>query len=441
MSKVNINRGILGKVVTKTNRFMELEGVRGLAAVAVVFFHYLYAFYPSLITGNMSTAHTRFEDNIHGTPIALLYGGTFAVVIFFVLSGFVLSIAYFQTKNENIIKKMATNRYLRLMLPALASVMIAYILLSLGFASIPEQVGDATGSRTWLSSWMLDPTSFLSALKNGTIDIFVNGYSMYNNVLWTMHVEFLGSFLVFGLLIFFGKSRDRWLAYLLLAALTFNTWFLPFVIGVIIADAHTLGLLEKLKRWYIVLPMIMTAILLGAFPHRKVDGTIYEVLTKLNLEKFFGVENIDYKVFYLTIAATLLVLAVLLSRRITKFLQWPRVSVLGKYTFSLYLMHLIVLYVFSCSLFLILRESLGYNTTVMIVVAASLPVLIVATVLFERCIDAPSIQFAKYVGAVYRGEKKINTAEVKDKFRLKAGIWFEKYLGIPAKQELNRKPD
>lgn len=144
---------------------------------------------------------------------------------------------------------------------------------------------------------------------------------------------------------------------------------------------------------------------------------------------------------YLTIVATMLVLVVLLSRRLTAWLSRPKISALGKYTFSLYLVHLLVLYTVACSLFLVLHESLGYNKTVFVVMLLSIPVLWATTKLFERYIDAPSIRLAKWVGAVYRGEQafdmKGRVAHAKDKVR----PWAEKYVGLSGRPELNREAD
>lgn len=386
-----------------TQRFMELEGVRGIAAVAVVISHFVLAFYPGLITGNGAVAHTRFEDNIHGTPLALLYAGTFAVAIFFVLSGFVLSIGFFQTKDTKIVKKMAASRYLRLMIPALASVLLAYFLMSLGFARIPEMVGVVAGSTGWIDSWSFD-TSFLAAVKSGAIDIFVQTGSGFNNVLWTMHTEFIGSFLIFIFLLLFAQSKYRWVIYIGLIVLTFNTWFMPFMLGLILADAYAHGKLENLKRIWIILPLLAGGLLLGSIPHGEIKGTAYEFLIKFDLSAITGVSKVSMEMFYLSIGATMLILAVLLSARLRQWLGHQRVAILGKYTFSLYLTHLMVLYVIACPLFLALHETLGYNKTVLLVMLLCIPLLWIVARMFERYVDAPAIRLAKYAGAVYTGD-------------------------------------
>jgi len=159
-------------------------------------------------------AHTRFESLVHGTPLALLYAGTFAVAIFFVLSGFVLSIGFFQTGDVKIVKKLALSRYLRLMIPALVSVILAFLLMSIGFSRIPEAAGQITGSASWLSSWSFD-TNLFAAIKNGAVDIFVHAGSAFNNVLWTMFTEFIGSFMVFAFFWFLAVPWYRRIHYIL----------------------------------------------------------------------------------------------------------------------------------------------------------------------------------------------------------------------------------
>ncbi|MGZ3217346.1 acyltransferase family protein [Paracoccus sp. T5] len=69
---------------SQTARIAPFDGLRGVAAVIVVMFHYLCMLHPSWapISGEVKLlAHT---------PVNILWNGRLAVSVFFVLSGFVM---------------------------------------------------------------------------------------------------------------------------------------------------------------------------------------------------------------------------------------------------------------------------------------------------------------------------------------------------------------
>ena len=105
-----------------SQRFQELDGLRGVAALIVVVFHVMSAFVPAWVP-DQSEAVPWWADS----PLAVLYNGTFAVPVFFVLSGFVLAQASLLPR-KHLWLDLAL-RYLRLALPATASVLLACGLL------------------------------------------------------------------------------------------------------------------------------------------------------------------------------------------------------------------------------------------------------------------------------------------------------------------------
>ncbi|HEY0965733.1 MAG TPA: acyltransferase [Candidatus Saccharimonadales bacterium] len=400
----------------KAKRFMELEGLRGLAALVVVLHHVVYMFYTPLNTGKMGVDHNPFpfEQHIYGTPLALVYAGTLAVAIFFVLSGFVLSIGYFQTKNKAIIRKLAASRYLRLMLPALASVLIAYVVMASGLNGVLANAAATIGGGSGYANALQFDASFLDALKNGAIEIFVSDRHPYNTVLWTMFIEFWGSFMVFGFLLLFAKLKYRWLAYLAFSVLTFNTWFLPFIIGMVIADLYANGWFKKVKHQKYIVPALLTgAVVFGSFPNQRIKGTVYE---NLNIIQTL-LPDIHRKMFFVTLAATLLLVAVLMSKPLASWLK--RVSWLGKYTYSLYLTHKFVLFVFASFIFLTFLP-MGYNKAVFFAVTLSIPVFILVTYLFEKYIDAPSIRLASKFARLFSRENMLSLQERWVELRMRA---------------------
>jgi len=109
-----------------------LDGLRGLAALVVVFHHFILAFYPALFLGRNAATHLKdgTEAFISGSAMNIFYGGNFMVAIFFVLSGFVLSHKFFLKKDYEILTQGAVKRYIRLVIPVALSIFIAFFLLN-----------------------------------------------------------------------------------------------------------------------------------------------------------------------------------------------------------------------------------------------------------------------------------------------------------------------
>ena len=221
----------------KTKRIASLEGLRGLAAVSVVLYHFLILFFPAMYYGSSSQQHVWYEDNLHGMPFMGLVSGDFAVATFFVLSGFVLTVGFFRSKEDRSIKSLAARRYLRLMLPALASVLLAWVLIVLGL-SYNQQAFSITQSSALNLTWETN-TNIFKALYEGAVGVFIHdGPHPFNSVLWTMKYEFIGSFMVFMVAYIFGTSKNRAFVYAALLLALVNTWYLGFIVGMVLADLY-----------------------------------------------------------------------------------------------------------------------------------------------------------------------------------------------------------
>ncbi len=368
----------------------------------VVVYHFVALFFPAMRRGDMTLAHTRYEEHVYGTPFTLIFSGGLGVAIFFVLSGFVLSIGFFKTRNESIVIKLATGRYFRLMIPALASVILAWIIIQFGAHDLTNAAGQLANSNELSNKWKDNP-SFFEVLKAGMYDIFVDYKAeshVINHPLWTMHVEFVGSFIVFGFLMLFAKSSYRWICYIALTLAFVDTWYLAFLVGTAIADAYNLGWFEQLKRWYVTIPVFALALIFAMYPRTNPDETVYRYL---DLSTF----GIPERVLYLTVSAALLMLVVLLSSWVGRFLRLGFMVRLGHLTFSLYLTHVFVIYTVASAVVLWLHETLDYGWAVGVAALICVPVFWLVAYLFERFIDAPAIKFAKYTGSIFRGERKI----------------------------------
>ncbi|MFZ2835300.1 MAG: acyltransferase family protein, partial [Candidatus Moraniibacteriota bacterium] len=190
-----------------------LDGLRGLAAFVVVFHHFILAFYPALFSGPDNVTHMASGKEIFlsGSVLNLFYNGNFAVCVFFVLSGYVLSHKFFVFKDNEIITASAVKRYLRLAIPVAFSVFCAYILMKFSLF-YNQQAAEASGSG-WLGGFWDFKPDFIDSLNQTFIGTFFSNVFEYNMTLWTIAFEFFGAFLVFGFLALFGKMKNRHWAY------------------------------------------------------------------------------------------------------------------------------------------------------------------------------------------------------------------------------------
>ena len=120
-----------------------LEGIRGIAALIVVVWHYVLYFYPPLAnTGEMSFkeffSYTNNEQMlmlVAETPLCLFFHGQASVRLFFVLSAFVLTYKFFKTKNYEYLSAGAIKRYFRLLGPVVFSLFITLIFIKLSLVA------------------------------------------------------------------------------------------------------------------------------------------------------------------------------------------------------------------------------------------------------------------------------------------------------------------
>jgi peptidoglycan/LPS O-acetylase OafA/YrhL len=211
-------------VEDKATRFPFLDGLRGWAAIVVLLHHIFIDGLP---------ANAVMADRTLWAKVFFL-NGTLAVCVFFVISGFSLSIRYLETGNGRALGRIAAGRYLRLMIPIFAICAITHGLLLLGM--IPPAAQRPPPLDLFLTfKPTIEPLLSFSLLK---VFVAYSSAETYDPPLWTMTYEFFGSFMVFAIVAYLRPSRRRTLAlgisFLVLAAL--QSYFALFVAGVLMAD-------------------------------------------------------------------------------------------------------------------------------------------------------------------------------------------------------------
>lgn len=290
--------------------------------------------------------------------------------IFFILSGFVLSYKFFYTLDCRVLILGAIKRYFRLLLPVLFSIMLMCYLMKknlvFSYAVYPLTASD------WLQGHLDFEPSFVDALYQGFVSCFFSFESNYNSALWTMSWEFYGSIIVFVLAFLIGKFHCWGILLAIVAGVMLNkTYFPGFILGTLLSYVYVkykpLNMLND-SRWKNLL--LLLALMMLSYDRSKnclfVGGAllIYILLYSENMQTLFS----------------------------NPFFVW-----LGKISFSMYTIHMVILCTLSSFLYLQLPEDMAFNLKFILTFVMSMPVILVAAYIICIVLDERSIRLSNAV--------------------------------------------
>ncbi len=381
----------------KSHRFPELDSLRGLAAAAVVLHHYL------LVYGMKHWYHL-----LMATPLRILFAGQEAVVLFFVLSGFVLSIPQ-SRPNHASYKGYLLKRFCRIYLPFMAAFCVA--LLFDAHYHRPAVTDNPWLNQTWSMRPNLKPV--LKAMLTSNVHA-----QEYNTAFWSVLYEIRVSILF--PMLYLVATRVPFRAMLLLTMISSVSIqmfpvYLPFEImpTLLIATYFVYGILlfqnlTTVKDWWhrrttreqnalllCCLMLVMfgwkTAELESAtLQHPRalaagVSGSGMNYLSQMRT----SAEN-AIMMSLAVIGAAGAIISSLFAIRFNRVLQRPALMRLGALSYSTYLIHGTVL-------FFLLRANNGRVPFVYL-----LPVYLLLTYLsselFHWLVDQPSLRLGRKVG-------------------------------------------
>lgn len=369
-------------------RSIELDSLRGVAALIVLLYH-SWATFPDAVHAvpPLRTAVQFFNPAflLRDTPLHLMVSGPGCVALFFVLSGFVLSISLSKFQKGSY-GRYITRRFCRIYLPFAAAVLISAI--AYGFV-LPHPVPEAVASY-WFShdQWSEKPTwglilqhlLMVGTPRANTLDppmwslvaemrvslIFPLLYLLISRYrVMGMAAVMLAYFAASGVMTAIGEGEPK----SFVASLCFTIEYLPlFALGILLYETRdTLrSIYDRVPaavRWAVLLPCVL---LLGV-PHVGPETTL----------------TMGTKLFWLvsvgagSAAAMLIALHSRAASRILclKPLQW-----LGHISYSLYLFHMLVL----MAMVHLFHESLPLTTILACVIPLSLLAAGLSYLLIER---------------------------------------------------------
>jgi peptidoglycan/LPS O-acetylase OafA/YrhL len=316
------------------------------------------------------------------TPLHILWAGPEAVIVFFVLSGFVLSLPVAHGGRLRV-DAYYLSRFIRLYLPVWGALVVAAALhVIVSHAVVP-------GASWWLNEHA--PALKLSALGPDASLTSRAGDWGFTSVLWSLRWEVLFSLLLPVVLALAVRARHSWLVVFVLAcleALMFNNgsgylmYLPPFLLGVVLAFEH-----ERIGR------------LSWALHERTVRNASVKLalgaVCVCALTAEWWLTNTSVASALITIGACLTIMLALIVGAFSRFLESTPMQWTGRRSYSLYLLHEPIVVAFAFAL--------GGRPTPVLFVLAAMPLSLAGAALFYRLVESPA-QLLAHRWSAYRAQ-------------------------------------
>jgi peptidoglycan/LPS O-acetylase OafA/YrhL len=214
-----------------------LDGLRGLAALSVFFFHLLFSY-----TDRVEYGYGQSDENrlfIQLPFIKLAFSGHAMVVVFFVVGGYVMSIKPLkllhsrqQMSFHNALVSSVFRRSFRLYIPAIVASFITMISLWLGLWEYQRQfitedrnyiryddhhIPRMESLRAQFKDWLYDTNALTNVFTYYSQGYLMPYYPDYDPHLWTIPMEYRSGMLLALALLAFARCRNMirmWLMFL-----------------------------------------------------------------------------------------------------------------------------------------------------------------------------------------------------------------------------------
>lgn len=323
-----------------TSRIVELDALRGIAALGVVFYHY-----------------TLRYDQIYGhtSPLPItVSAGRYGVLLFFMISGFVILMSLEHTKR---IQDFVVKRVVRLYPTYWVAIALTFSLVAvLGLPGREVSASDAV-----LNSLMVHPFW---------------GIPNVDGVYWTLLIELIFYIVMVGVC--------------LLRLLPHIEWVVMVWLGINTLENHNLliEIPEQFERWFILdygYLFMMGIIFYRVWQH---GGSVvrYGLIAACFASQMALYPEIER---HITVLICLVMFALINGGKL-RAIAIPPLLALGSVSYSLYLIHQNIGYIIIRSL-----ESVGVSPVSSIIVAISLTIALAAVI--TRYIEQPTFNWIKQI--------------------------------------------
>ncbi|MBR3860066.1 MAG: acyltransferase [Bacteroidaceae bacterium] len=329
-------------VINSKPHYMLLDGLRGVAAILVLFYHIYEGFSFAEVTNNAGSG-----------IIAVLNHGHIAVDFFFILSGFVISYAY-----DSRWEKMSTWQFFKRRLIRLHPMLIMGAII--GFASFAfvgfERWDGTTAPISWVMVALLLTMFMIPAVPGIPYEVRGNGEMFpLNGPGWSLFFEYVGNILY---ALFIRRLSTKVLAVLTFLLGCIHAWFFlgdvswygMIGVGWTIDKVNFFGGLVRM-----LFPFTMGMLLARTFKPMKVKGAfwicILLLITLFSVPYIESKGNVNFNCLYefvcIAFIFPLIVWLGACGSNDEVSAMTNRISmVLGAMSYPLYIVHYPIMYIF-----------------------------------------------------------------------------------------------
>ena len=311
---------------TGNHRFTQLDSLRGLAALAVFGGH--------SIGGIISLP--LLIKLLH-TPLSIFINGNAAVMFFFVLSGFVLSLPFIDGQKPLSLASFYTKRIFRIYPAFIVAIILAVVLKEFVFLPHAKPTAGLWLKQYWL--WDMNAANFREILRTLLLVAPHINFRLINPPTWSLAVEMIMAFFIpFFMLI---ASRCHLivnaaifilLSYWSYTSHTYVTFHAGiFYLGVVLAK-HRKPVINTIRLWPTTIKILLALAAL--------------VLYNAGMQ-FSNLRASAYYVIFIyclpAIGGAVIIVLVLASNRLSDFFKQRPFVFMGTISYSFYLIHFPIL--------------------------------------------------------------------------------------------------
>lgn len=377
-------------------RYGELDSLRGIAALTVFFCHISLVFKDSFLSKLL------FEFG----PFRWMVAGSEAVTLFFLLSGFVLSLSFFSNKKFSY-SSFIIRRICRIYIPYIFAITFAYIAMKVFYSGRIDSLSD------WFNANWSKGLSSDSIIKH--IVLIGTFTSNVDNVIWSLiHEMRISIIFPFIMLVVVRKNLKYSIGFaLLLSGLSVAYAFIakpPFMGTELYTSIHYASIfivgallakhIDNIKQIFLrinykrKLVLFLIGFILFDYAH-----------PSFILNRIFGLSPFIRMVidtWFTTIGASILIIFALLSVKFSSILRKPYISYIGKISYSLYLIHVPI--ILSC--IHLLKNTMPIGAIIII----TIPLTIAVSSILYYLVEKPAIKLGKKLTGKQKDIKNLEIA-------------------------------